>query len=95
MRATARFNLKHRQACAMRHKRICRRSLATSDGLRRFDYDEANRISKARIFKDGEASRITRAHQAGNAVRQQPHPHRPGPAQGLGLGQRGRSQPQL
>ena len=36
----------------------------TSDGLRTFDYDEANRISKARIFKDGEAARISYLHNA-------------------------------
>ncbi|MEI2678866.1 MAG: hypothetical protein V9G29_13965 [Burkholderiaceae bacterium] len=26
----------------------------TSDGLRTFEYDEANRMSKAKVFKDGE-----------------------------------------
>jgi RHS repeat-associated protein len=36
----------------------------TSDGLRTFEYDAANRISKARIFKDGEEASIRYLHNA-------------------------------
>ena len=36
----------------------------TSDGLRAFDYDEANRLSKVKITKDGEAASITYLHNA-------------------------------
>ncbi|MBP8019198.1 MAG: RHS repeat protein [Hylemonella sp.] len=30
----------------------------TSDGLRDFEYDEANRLSKVKLFKDGEAAKV-------------------------------------
>ena len=36
----------------------------TSDGLRSFDYDESNRLSKIKITKDGEAASITYLHNA-------------------------------
>jgi len=36
----------------------------TSDGLRTFEYDAANRLSKARIFKDGEEASIRYLHNA-------------------------------
>ena len=36
----------------------------TSDGLRAFDYDEANRLSKVKITKDGEAASIVYLHNA-------------------------------
>ncbi|MGE0331756.1 MAG: DUF6531 domain-containing protein, partial [Ramlibacter sp.] len=36
----------------------------TSDGLRTFEYDPANRLSKARIFKDGEEASIRYLHNA-------------------------------
>ena len=36
----------------------------TSDGLRDFEYDEANRLSKVKLFKDGEAARIRYLHNA-------------------------------
>ena len=36
----------------------------TSDGLRSFDYDESNRLSKVKITKDGEAASITYLHNA-------------------------------
>jgi RHS repeat-associated protein len=36
----------------------------TSDGLRAFEYDPANRLSKARIFKDGEEASIRYLHNA-------------------------------
>ena len=34
----------------------------TSDGLRSFEYDEANRLSAAKVFKDGEEARIRSLH---------------------------------
>jgi YD repeat-containing protein len=36
----------------------------TSDGLRSFDYDESNRLSKVKITKDGEAASIAYLHNA-------------------------------
>ncbi len=36
----------------------------SSDGLRSFEYDEANRPSVARVFKDGEEARIRSLHNA-------------------------------
>ncbi len=36
----------------------------TSDGLRTFEYDEANRMSKAKVFKDGEEASIRYLHNA-------------------------------
>jgi YD repeat-containing protein len=36
----------------------------TSDGLRDFEYDEANRLSKVKIFKDGEAAKVRYLHNA-------------------------------
>ena len=36
----------------------------TSDGLRSFEYDEANRPSVAKVFKDGEEARIRSLHNA-------------------------------
>ncbi len=36
----------------------------TSDGLRTFDYDEANRLAKARVFKDGEEASVRYLHNA-------------------------------
>ncbi len=36
----------------------------TGDGLRTFDYDNANRLAKARIFKDGEAMSVSYLHNA-------------------------------
>jgi hypothetical protein len=36
----------------------------TSDGLRDFEYDEANRLSKAKVFKDGEEASIRYLHNA-------------------------------
>ena len=36
----------------------------TSDGLRSFDYDEANRLSKVKITKDGEAASFAYLHNA-------------------------------
>lgn len=36
----------------------------TSDGLREFEYDAANRLSKARIVKDGEAATVSYLHNA-------------------------------
>jgi RHS repeat-associated protein len=36
----------------------------TSDGLRTFEYDAANRLSKARIFRDGEEASIRYLHNA-------------------------------
>ena len=35
-----------------------------SDGLRSFDYDESNRLSKVKITKEGEAASITYLHNA-------------------------------
>ena len=34
----------------------------TSDGLRSFEYDEANRLSAAKVLKDGEEARIRSLH---------------------------------
>jgi RHS repeat-associated protein len=36
----------------------------TSDGLRNFDYDEANRLSKVRVLRDGEQASIRYLHNA-------------------------------
>ena len=36
----------------------------TSDGLRMFEYDGANRLSKVRILKDGEAASVSYLHNA-------------------------------
>jgi YD repeat-containing protein len=36
----------------------------TSDGLRDFEYDEANRLSKVKVFKDGEAAKVRYLHNA-------------------------------
>ena len=36
----------------------------TSDGLRDFEYDEANRLAKVKIFKDGEAAKVRYLHNA-------------------------------
>ena len=36
----------------------------SSDGLRSFEYDEANRPSVAKVFKDGEEARIRSLHNA-------------------------------
>ena len=36
----------------------------TSDGLRTFEYDEANRMSKAKVFKDGEEATVRYLHNA-------------------------------
>lgn len=36
----------------------------TSDGLRKFDYDEANRMAKGKVFKDGEEATIRYLHNA-------------------------------
>jgi RHS repeat-associated protein len=36
----------------------------TSDGLRTFEYDATRRLSKVRLFKDGEAARLSYLHNA-------------------------------
>ncbi len=36
----------------------------TSDGLRTFEYDEANRMAKAKVFKDGEEATVRYLHNA-------------------------------
>ena len=53
----------------------------TSDGLRDFEYDEANRLSKVKLFKDGEAAKVPTSPTpwANASSKASPRPSKPCP----------------